>query len=133
MKWDSILSGIIGMGGVLISYLWGGLDTMLTVLISLMFWDFIMGLLTGGKNKELNSEKAFIGITKKKMVILIMVAVSVQVDMFLGLDGSARSLTIYYYVSMEGLSIFENAGKLGFPLPPKLKEMFAQLQEGDIN
>ncbi len=129
MKWDKYLSmGIAGAGGV-INYLWGGLDTMFIALLTVMALDFVTGLLVGGKARQLDSQKAYIGITKKKMMILVMVAVSVIVDRLLNTEGVTRSLVIFYYVSMEGISIMENAARLDFPIPPKLKDLLLQLQD----
>lgn len=97
-----------------------------------MILDFLAGILCGAKHKELDSRVAYFGITKKKMMILMMVTISVLADNITGNTGSFRSITIFYYISMEGLSIIETAGKLGVPIPPKLKEMFIQLQKGDV-
>lgn len=129
MKWDKYFSLGAGGLGICINYLWGGLDTMLTALIGLMALDFLSGLLVGGKRKEIDSEVAYTGITKKKMMILIMVAVSVIVDRLINTDGAIRSLVIFFYISMEGISILENAGKLGFRYPDKLKDILVQLQD----
>lgn len=129
MKWDKYLGVGAGVTGICINYLWGGLDTMLTALLGLMVLDFIAGLLCGSKAKRLNSETAYDGITRKKMMILVMVSVGVIVDRVVGTDGTVRSLVIFYYISMEGISITENAGKLGFPMPKKLIDILAQLQD----
>lgn len=131
MKRNKYFSLGIGGLGLLVNYLWGGLDTMLQVLFTMMVLDFIAGILCGVKNKELDSERAYLGITKKKMMILIMVAVAVNLDNLFGTDESARTIAIFYYIGMEGLSIIENAGKLGFPIPKKFKALFVQLQEDD--
>ncbi len=129
MKWDKYLSaGIAGAGGV-VNYLWGGLDTMFIALLSVMALDFVTGILVGGKTRELDSQKAYLGITRKKMMILIMVAVSVVVDRLLNTDGTTRSLVIFYYFAIEGISIMENAALLDFPIPNKLKDILLQLQE----
>lgn len=128
-KWDKYLGvGIAGAGGV-INYLWGGLDTMFIALLTVMALDFITGIICGGKAKQLDSQRAYIGITKKKMMILIMIAVSVVVDRMLNTPGVTRSLVIFYYFAMEGISIMENAALLDFPIPPKLKDLLLQLQE----
>lgn len=131
MKWDKYLSvGVAGVG-ICVNYVWGGLDTMMIALLTLMVLDFLAGVLCGARYHELDSNRAYLGITRKKMMILVMVAVAVVVDDLLNLDGTVRSIAIFYYVSMEGLSIIENAGKLGFPVPDSLKEKFLQLKEGD--
>ncbi|MBS4536799.1 phage holin family protein [Clostridium sp. D2Q-14] len=129
MKWDKVLSIISAGFGACINYLWGGLDVMFVALLSFMTLDFITGIICGGKRKELDSEKAYVGITKKKMMILIMVAVAVVIDRMLNAPGTTRSMVIFYYFAMEGISIMENAAKLDFPFPEQLKDILFQLKE----
>lgn len=130
MRWDKYLSlGSAGFG-VVVNYIWGGLDKMFIALLTFMILDFITGVICGAKAKELDSNRAFLGITKKKMLILIMVAVAVVLDRLLGVEGVTRSMVIFYYVAMEGISILENAAKLDFPIPEKLKDVLLQLKDG---
>ena len=39
-----------------------------------------------------------------------------------------RTLVCYFYIANEGISLLENAGNLGLPIPDKLKEALEQLQ-----
>ena len=133
MKWDRTVSMVVATLGVIGNHLWGGLDKMLLALLTLMALDLFAGVLCGGKERNIDSEIAFLGITKKKMMILVMIAVGTTLDNIMGADGAARSATIYFYIAMEGISIFENAGRLGFPMPDWLKSKFAQLQEHNGN
>ena len=129
MKWDKYVSMAIATSGAIINYLWGGLDVMFIALLTFMALDFVAGILCGVKAKALDSHKAYIGITRKKMMILIMVAVAVVLDRLLNAPDTARVLVIYYYIAMEGISILENAAKLDFPVPSKLKDILLQLQD----
>ncbi len=129
MKWDKYVSMAIATSGAIINYLWGGLDVMFIALLTFMALDFVTGIICGIKKGELDSHRAYLGITRKKMMILIMVAVAVVLDRLLNMPETARVLVIYYYIAMEGISILENAAKLDFPVPPKLKAILAQLQD----
>lgn len=129
MKWDKIISIVFAALGVAVSYLWGGLDVIFVALLTFMALDFITGIICGIKKGELDSHRAYLGITKKKMMILIMVAVAVVLDRLLNAPDTARVLVIYYYIAMEGISILENAAKLDFPVPDKLKDILLQLKE----
>lgn len=129
MKWDKYVSMVIAALGAGINYLWGGLDVMFIALLTLMALDFLTGILCGAKKGELDSHRAYLGITRKKMMILIMVAVAVVLDRLLNAPDTARVLVIYYYIAMEGISILENAAKLDFPVPSKLKGILLQLQD----
>ena len=79
-------------------------------------------------NKNLSSEVGFKGIAKKVLILLI-VAVGNIVDMYV-LDGGAvcRSTVIGFYLANEGISIFENAGNIGIPLPKKIVSVLKQLK-----
>lgn len=130
MKWDRTISGIIAVFGALVNYLWGGWDMALRILITFMILDYILGVICGFKDKELSSETAFRGILKK-MTILIMVAVAVKLDDAFNTQGTIRSMAIYFYAALEGISITENAGRMGVPIPEKLKDALVQLKEGN--
>src|SRR5690554_3835586 len=103
MKWDKYVSIISASLGAIVNHLWGGLDVMFGVLLLAMALDFVAGILCGVKDKKLDSQRAYLGITRKKMMILIMVAVGVAVDKILNLEGTTRSLVIFYYFAMEGI------------------------------
>lgn len=45
----------------------------------------------------------------------------------LGNGSALRTAVIFFYLSNEGLSMLENAGHLGLPIPEKLKDVLAQL------
>ena len=130
MKWDKILSSIIAGLGACANYFFGGLDMALKTLLLLMVLDYITGLICAGKDKALSSSTGFKGLCKK-ILILIIVGVSVSVDNATGTNGIVRSMVIFFYASMEGISILENATRAGVPVPEQLKEMLVQLKKGN--
>lgn len=87
-----------------------------------------MGLMCGYKGKELNSKIGFNGL-KRKFTILIILILAVLLDRLIGQEWIFRTLVIYFYVAMEGISILENAVKLDVPIPGNLKEALIQLRE----
>ena len=119
---------IFAGAGTLLTWLFGGWELGLQILIVCMILDYIMGLMCGYKNKELNSKIGFNGL-KRKFTILIILILAVLLDRLLGQEWLFRTVVIYFYVAMEGLSILENAAKLDVPIPGKLKEALVQLQE----
>ena len=130
MKWDKYFSFCMASFGAIVNYLWGGWDMALQTLLGLIVLDYITGLICAGKDQMLSSAIGFRGLGKK-VLILIIVAVSVLIDRILGTSGIARSLVIFFYASMEGISILENAARVGVPVPDKLKDMLVQLKEGN--
>ncbi|MDR3091308.1 MAG: phage holin family protein [Clostridiales bacterium] len=117
------------LGGFLGAAL-GGWDGFLRGLVMFCAMDFLTGLLVSVKDKTYESSKAFWGITRK-CLIFALVAVGVAVDTaFIG-DGSVvRTAIIFFYASTEGISVLENAGKLGLPVPGKLRDALKQLGKG---
>lgn len=114
--------------GTLLTWLFGGWELGLQILIIAMILDYIMGLMCGYKGKELNSKVGFNGL-KRKFTILIILILAVLLDRLIGQEWIFRTLVIYFYVAMEGLSILENAAKLDVPIPGRLKDALIQLQE----
>ena len=107
------------------------------VLATFMVIDYISGIIKAIHNKNLDSNVGFRGIFKK-MGMLIVVMVGVGVDYFINTAGFMRELIIYYLVLTEALSITENLGAIGVPLPKKfvntlekLREEKEDLDEGD--
>ena len=109
-----------------IGWLVGGYDAMMITLLIFMAIDYISGVMCGISKKELSSEVGFIGIFKKIMIILL-VGVTNLLGTSTGLEG-LRYITISFYLANEGISIIENASKLGLPIPQKIKEVLEQLK-----
>lgn len=130
MKWDRLVASFTATFGTVATYLWGGTDEVLILLITLMSLDYILGTMCGIREKCLSSEIGFYGILKK-VTILIIVAVAVVIDNGTGGQGLIRSMVILFYAGLEGISILENARRMGVPIPEKLNEALIQLREGN--
>ena len=126
LVWAKIQMAITGIGGWL-GYFVGGVDGLMTTLIIFMVIDYITGLMCAVADKKLSSAVGFKGICKKVLIILL-VGVAHIVDLHVVGTGQAlRSAVICFYLSNEGVSVLENAGHLGLPIPEKLKDILAQL------
>ncbi len=116
-----------------LAYLFGGLDSMLTILIIFMIFDFISGFIKAWVLKEFDSSKFYIG-GAKKMGILLIVGVAAQLDLLIAIDTAAlRTVTISYYIANEGFSILENWGQMGLPLPEPIRGALKKLRKDDKN
>lgn len=109
-------------------YFLGGLDIALKTLLIFMLLDYITGICKAIVNKKINSVIGIKGIIKK-IGYLILVALSVQLDNITGGTGALRTLVIYFFVANEGISILENWGSIGLPMPKKLMETLEQLKK----
>nr|WP_326165948.1 phage holin family protein [Schinkia azotoformans] len=110
----------IAIGGSIVSFLYGGLDSLLMIFTGLVVIDYVSGLLASSTEGKLSSQVGFKGIAKKIM-IFALIAVAHFVDQLLGNNHLIRDATIFFYMANELLSIIENAGRLGIPIPGFLK------------
>lgn len=112
-------------------YLWGGFDVALQCLLIAIVLDYISGIIKAFVLKQLSSSIGLKGILKK-VGILVVVALAVLIDRVTGESGAIRTLVIYYFVANEGLSIIENVGLAGLPIPKSIKEALEALKkQGD--
>ena len=123
-NWISVICGTIG--GFIVSLL-GGWDKIIMALIVLMCLDYATGLIKAFSNKELSSQIGFKGLAKK-VLILVIVAVAVVAENMLGIP-AIREIVIMFFAVNEALSILENAGAMGLPLPEKLKQALLQIRD----
>ncbi len=124
--WAKVQAAVAAIGGYL-GYFVGGVDGLMTALIIFMVIDYITGIMCAIVDKKLSSAVGFKGICKK-VLIMMLVGVAHIVDLHVVGTGEAlRSAVICFYMSNEGVSVIENAGHLGLPIPEKLKEILAQL------
>lgn len=121
---DIIFKSIVAGAGAVTGYLYGGWDTLLQVLLIFVIVDYLTGIIAGGTNGKLSSKVGFKGILKKVLIFIIVAVahwVDVAVGVALGEDVAIfRNATIFFYLANELLSITENAGQMGVPIPEKL-------------
>lgn len=119
---------VAGVGGVC-TYIFGGWDTPLMVLVTFMLIDYVTGLISAAVQNKLNSKIGYKGIAKKALILIVLI-VAVLLDRLLNKDTWVfRTLVCYFYVANEGISILENCGKCGVPLPQKLLDTLEQLKK----
>lgn len=133
---------IIGAIGAFISSLFGGWDAALTTLVIFMGIDYLTGLIVAGvfkksgksKNGSLESRAGWKGLCKKGMTLLI-VLVAVRLDMAIG-TAIVKDAVVIAYIANETISIIENAGLMGLPIPnviTKAIDVLKNKTEGDVN
>lgn len=118
---------INSIGSVLLSitsYLFGGLDSSFLILVVFLITDYISGVSKAIYFKNINSRIGIKGIIKK-IGYLSIVVLAVGMDKVMGSGTAIRSLIIYFFIANEGISILENWGSMGLPLP---KKIFAVLE-----
>ena len=115
--------------GAMCGYYLGPCDGLLTAILILVIVDYITGVLAAYVAKKLDSNVGFHGIIRK-VVIFVIIGVANVLDVYVIKTGTAiRSGVICFYIANEGLSILENAGHIGLPLPGNLLAALEQLKE----
>ena len=128
---DRIINMISAGFFAVCGFLWGKMDGLFYALIAFMILDYLTGLISAYIAKKLSSKVGFTGIARK-VFILILVAVGHILDtQILGGGVVCRSAVIGFYLANEGISILENTGKIGLPLPAKLLNVLEQLRKED--
>lgn len=127
--------GILGVIGSAVVHYFGGIDTVLIVLCVFMALDYISGIVVAtvfkkspktesGKVKSSASLKGLF----KKLFMLLLVGVAHLLDIVLGIN-FIRSGLVIAFVANETISIIENAGLMGIPIPKVLRDAIEILNE----
>ncbi|WP_270594045.1 phage holin family protein [Faecalibacillus faecis] len=131
-KMEKIFNSLVALIATFFTYLFGGWDLALKILITFMVLNYVTGVIYAYVNKTLNSEIGFKGLIKKCMILAVLI-VGVALDRMLGNDGTwvFRTLVCYFYIANEGISLLENISNLGVPIPNKIKNALEQLNKDD--
>mgnify|MGYP000991515622 FL=1 len=126
--WYSIQAVFMAIGGWLGWYL-GGCDGLLYALLGFVVMDYITGVMCAIADKKLSSEVGFKGLCRKVLIFILVGAANIIDVQIIGTGSVLRTAVIFFYISNEGLSLIENAGHLGLPIPEKLKAVLEQLHD----
>ena len=126
----AIYRPIVMWAGTTINVLFGSADGMFLTLIAFMVLDSITGAFCTVIRKKRSGRMGMRAIAKK-MGILCIVSLATLIEQNIMETTAIRSAVILYYISSEGLSIFENLSKIGVPIPKKLKDVLDKVSEKD--
>ena len=121
--WNTIQIIFSAVGGWL-GYFLGGCDGLLYALIAFVVIDYITGVMCAIINRELSSAVGFKGIFRKVLIFLL-----VGIANIIDVQVIGTGAVIFFYISNEGVSLLENAGHLGLPIPEKIKTVLEQLHD----
>ena len=119
----STICATLGVAGSLIASAFGGWSASLTTLLVFMLIDYVTGLIVAGvfhkspktKNGGLESKAGLKGLIRK-CVVLVLVLVGHRLDIAIGASYIRDAVCIAFIVN-EAISIVENAGLMGLPIP----------------
>ena len=126
--WNTIQLIFTAVGGWL-GYFLGGCDGLLYALIAFVVIDYITGVMCAIINRELSSAVGFKGIFRKVLLFLLVGIANIIDVQVIGTGAVLRTAVIFFYISNEGVSLLENAGHLGLPIPEKIKTVLEQLHD----
>ena len=127
-----VVQGASGAVGAVLAFAFGGWDDLLSVFLVIIIIDYVTGVLAAIKDRTgLNSKIGFWGLTRKALMFLVILLAH-QMDGLLGQDmGMVKSGAVYFYMANELISITENYGRLGLPLPNKVIRIITILKNKD--
>lgn len=125
----------VGMVGSFIASLFGGWDAALVTLLIFMGVDYVTGLIVAGvfhtspktENGALESRAGWKGLCRKGVTLLV-VLVACRLDMVMG-SNFIRDAAIIAFIANETISIIENAGLMGVPIPAVVTKAIEVLKE----
>lgn len=123
-----VIQSVLAVISTGLIYLLGGLDIAMTCLLIAIILDYVSGMLKAFITKQVSSRVGFKGILKK-VSILLVVMLAVLIDRVTGDTGAIRTLVVYYFVANEGLSVLENLGQAGVPIPQSIKKALKALKK----
>ena len=126
--WNMVQLVFAAVGGWL-GYFLGGCDGLLIALVVFAVVDYITGVMCAVSDKELSSKVGFRGICRKVLIFILVGAANILDAQVIGSGSVLRTAVIFFYLSNEGISLLENAGHLGLPIPEKLKKVLEQLHD----
>ena len=125
METDMALSWLSELG----KRVFGSMDGLFYTLVAFVVIDYITGVCVAIHNKQLSSDVGAHGIAKK-IAIFALVSLSNIIDRFLlGSEDVLRTVTTVFYMANEAMSIMENVGKVGLPLPQKLQNFLSHFEK----
>lgn len=131
----STFVAVIGIVGSFIAKIYGGWDAAMTTLVIFMGIDYVMGLVVAGvfkksgksENGALDSRAGFKGLLKKGTT-LVMVLIGYRLDLSIGTT-VIKNAVVIAYIANETISIIENAGLMGIPIPNVIKNAIDILKQ----
>ena len=126
--WNVVQVVFAAVGGG-IGWFFGELDGFFYALLAFVVIDYLTGVMCAIADRSLSSEVGFRGIFRKVLIFVMVGAGHILDAQVIGSGDALRTAVIFFYISNEGVSLLENAGHLGLPIPEKLKDILAQLHD----
>lgn len=128
---NDYLKAVMAFSCTAFSFIFGDMDGMIVALIALIVLDYISGVIAATVEKKLSSSVGAKGIAKKLFMLLIVAVANIVDINVIGEGHILRTVTTAFYIANECISLIENAGRIGVPVPKKLLDVLEQLKNED--
>ncbi|MFC0298307.1 phage holin family protein [Geobacillus jurassicus] len=119
----------VSLFGSFLSLFVGSVDSFVVILLALVIVDYLTGIAASAVEGKLSSQVGFRGIIRK-LLIFVLVAASHLVDLAIGWNMHLiRDAIVFFYITNEFISIVENAGRAGVPIPSLLRKAIELLKD----
>ncbi|QHT62130.1 phage holin family protein [Paenibacillus lycopersici] len=126
---NTIVCGASAVIGSLLVFSFGRWPESLTVLLIAMGIDYVTGITAAMRTKRgLSSTIGAWGLARKGIMLLV-VLLAHRMDILLDLNNITMGGTIYFYLANELISITENLGEIGVPMPDRLRQLIQVLKK----
>lgn len=118
---------ISAMLGGFATYAFGGWNELISLFLMAILVDYVTGITASMKEQRgLNSQVGYWGLARKGLMLLVIMLAH-RMDTLMDTDLMMTG-AIYFYLANEFISITENYGRLGLPLPSFMKQMIQVLR-----
>ncbi|WJP99893.1 phage holin family protein [Geobacillus stearothermophilus] len=119
----------VSLFGSFLSLFVGSVDSFVVILLALVIVDYITGIVASAMEGALSSQVGFRGIVRK-LLVFVLVAAAHLVDVAIGWNMHLiRDAIVFFYIANEFISIVENAGRAGVPIPSVLRKAIELLKD----
>lgn len=110
-------------------FLIGGWQLLLTILVVFMVIDIFTGIIKALIKRKLNSKIGYKGFLRKATIMLVIILANWLDILTTSNVPVFKTLAIYFYIGMEGLSILENLNQIGVPIPRAITKYINQISK----
>lgn len=129
MNAQILLNGSAGVAGAFFGFAFGRWTEALTFLLLVIATDIITGVAASLKEgRGLTSAVGAVGLAKKGLMLLVIILAH-RIDVLMELEAVVMTAAVYFYIANELVSVTENLGRSGLPLPEAVKRMIAVLKD----
>ena len=126
---SNIIKTMLALGATTLHFLFGGWSLPMQILVAVVTIDYITGIGAAFVGKRLDSRVGSKGIVKK-VGFFVLVSLAHLLDKGTGMSAPIlQTATIWYLIGNEGISITENLGEIGVPIPKVVTNALKRLRE----